>query len=356
MRPFVLLVSAILSFSPAARAADPLEPIDVALGEWPPFVSESIDGYGEVAERVTAVLERMGYRPNYIFMPWGQAETTVRDNETNVGPRVTFPYLKTQKRDRQSKLSGQPVLETCMKFFYNRKKMKGPRPPSISRVEDLLMFGAAYVSEDAGYQYPDKDPENLTAVLEKRGTKANSLYEAFKWLVSEDATHMGIQYVPAAGRVGEEMLVELFPEERFDIGQIEEKGVGKNKCLLRVKYFVMLSNRNPDNEEFAKRFDATLINFYRLKVSAQIDARAIKRPSLRHPRVVLHAAGGAAAILGRDSDGQFYALPRGTRGLLMDWRPAAESTPLKARAKVRITNGPYWGKELEIDGSHVTLE
>ena len=357
MRTFVVLVSAILSVSPVARADDSLTPVDVVLGEWRPFVSESIDGYGEIAERVTAVLERMGYRPNYIFMPWGQAEKAVRENETNIGPRVTFPYLSTTKRRGEFLFSGQPVLETCMRFFYNRNKFEFT-PTPISSIRGLPKSGLGYVKTEAGFQYPEK-PEDLGKLLEGLRAAGNavavdSLYEAFRRLVDEaDRT---VRVVPAAMKAGEEMLAELFPEKHHEIRPIEEEGTDGKGCLLHVEYYLLLSKRNPDNVEFARRFDDAYSKLDRWKEGARANARADSRPSLRYPRVVLRTAGDGAAIPGREAGGQVYALPRGTRGLLIEWRPGTGSTLLDATATVRVTNGPYRGKVLVIDGRHVTLE
>lgn len=344
----LLLVSALST----AHADEALQPVDIAIGEWKPFVTRYVEGYGEVAEIVTVVLERMGYRPNYIFMPWGQAEAKVRQNESDIGPRASFPYRSTAKRRAEFLVSSDPVFETCIKFFYNKDKVPTPHPLSISAVTDLARFKLGFVGEEGGYQYPEK----LRSVLNKGATKVGSLFELFSKLVDPAAEN--VQVVPEVAAVGQDLLYELFPEQQFSIGIVGE-AIGKHRprgCLLPVEYFFLMSRRNPNNAEFMRRFDVAHSSVGD-ETKTRIKRKAQARPSLRTPALFLRAHGSESLIRGRDDDGTIYYLPRGTRGLLLNWKPPRDAgSNSETQAEVRIISGPYRGKRLVVDGRHVELE
>ena len=340
----------LISVSVNAHAGEALQPVDIAIGEWKPFVSQHVEGYGEVAEIISVALERMGYRPNYIFMPWGQAEEKVRQNETNLGPRATFPYRSTAKRREEFLLSVKPVFEACIRFFYNKDKVSEAHPISISKLTELGRFKLGFVSEEGGYQYPNE----LTAILNQGATKIHSLFELFNKLVDPAAEN--VQVVPEVLEVGQDLLYELFPEQYFNIGIVGEKS-GPRNCLLPVEYFLLASRRNPNNAEFIRRFDIAYDSLDD-EIATRIKRKAQSRPSLRKPAVILREHGSASLIKGRDADGTIYYLPRGTRGLLLTWMPPFNDTKNdpETRAEVRIITGPYRGKRLFVDGRHVELK
>ncbi len=112
-----------------------LKTIKIAVGEFDPFVSKNSEGYGETSEIVTAILEEMGYQPEYKFMAWGEAETIVRENQKDEGLRITFPYPVSEDRKSKFLISAcddpllahrsrcdddtniAPILETEIGFF-----------------------------------------------------------------------------------------------------------------------------------------------------------------------------------------------------------------------------------------------
>ena len=336
----------------SAQTNEPLEPIEIAIGEWKPFVTQTVDGYGEVTEIVTVVLERMGYRPKYIFMPWGQAEKLVRENESDIGPRATFPFTDTKKRRRAFFFSDKPVFERCINFFYNKDKLSQDIPISTIK-EDLKEFKFGFVSEEGGYQYP----RELTEVLTEHGTPFDNLFEAFNKLV--DPTAEEVQVVPAILEVGEELLFELFPEQRFTIDVLKEAKVkNRNHCLVPAKYYFLASRRNPNNAELKSDFDKVHRNIDS-ETTARIKQKASERPSMRTPEVVLIARDSPGGITGRDdADDRIYYLPRGTRGLLLKWRPASgqQRNDSSIKAEVRVISGPYRGKTLFVDRKFVVLK
>lgn len=327
-----------------------LTTIEIAVGEWKPFVTKDFEGYGEVPELITAILEEMGYQPVYKFMPWGQAERMVGDNEKDTGVRVTFPYAKTKKREDEFVTSSQPIFKACIRFFYNTDKVTGDEPLSISSIDDLKKYKIGYVSESGGYQYP----EELNNILKKENAVDN-LYEAFSKLVNPK--DFNVQVVPEVEEVGEEFLYELFPENRFSIKIIEEKERSQKQCLVPVEYYFMASKRNPNNDEFMKEFNKTHKLIADSEIAERIKIKSNNRPTPNSPEITLDSCEKSSNLSGRNNKNQIYHLPRGTKGLLLDWNmvQAKENTSTEVEATVKILTGPYRGKILTVDGRCLTL-
>ena len=310
------------------------------------------EGYGEVPELITAILEEMGYQPVYKFMPWGQAEKIVRDNEEDTGPRITFPYRKTNKRENEFIPSALPVFKACIQFFYNTDKLN-KKSLKFSSFDDLKRYKIGYVKESGGYQYP----EQIDKLLRKNGIEADSLYEAFELLVSLKSN---VQIVPEVKQVGEELLYELFGKERSSINimMIEKKNnQSQESCLLKEGYYLMASKRNPNNDEFMKEFDKAHKSIENSEIAQKIKIRAKDRPTPNSPEIILDSCGESSNLSGRDDKNQIYHLPRGTKGLLLDWNVVKpeQNTNTEVEATVKILTGPHRGKKLIVDGRCLIL-
>ena len=124
MLRLISLISLLFVFLvPNLHAKSSLKKIEIAVGEYKPFVSEFVEGYGELTEKVTAILKRMGYKPVYVFMPWGQAVKKVKSNQINEGLRGTFPFIKTDAREGDFLYPEKPLRKACLSFFYNKEKI-----------------------------------------------------------------------------------------------------------------------------------------------------------------------------------------------------------------------------------------
>lgn len=332
---------------------DNLTMVEVAVGEWKPFITEDFEGYGEITELVSAILEQMDHKPDYQFMSWGQAEKIVRKNEKDSEPRVTFPYRDSNKRRREFLISDQPVFENCIRFFYNEKKINQNQPLEISSIDELksksLTIG--YVSEGGGYQYPKK----LDSLLQRKGvgSQFDTLYEAFSKLV--DLDQKNVQVVPEVQAVGEELLYEFFPEQQFNIKVIKEK---QDKCLLPVKYYLMASKWNPHNTEFMEKFNKAYGSVSE-ETKKRIEIRSHERPTPKISQISLDTCGESGNILGYDEQNKPYYLIRGTKGLLLDWKlgkPGNNVNTERVKAKVEILTGPYRGKKLTLNGNCIILQ
>ncbi len=107
--------------APLAFAAE--RPVDsrtmrVAIGEWPPFVSENLEHYGLAARIVTEAFAAVGNDVRYRFYPWKRAylETTQGDQD------ATAIWTKTPDREGEV-LFSNPVL-TADKVFFHLERLR----------------------------------------------------------------------------------------------------------------------------------------------------------------------------------------------------------------------------------------
>lgn len=103
----VLSVLLVVLCSPSYGQSVPL-----VTGEWPPFVSEKMDGYGLAGKLVSAVFEEMGLVPETSFVPWKRCEDMVKKGEA----WGTFPYAITDERKAEF-LFSDPFMESISVFF-----------------------------------------------------------------------------------------------------------------------------------------------------------------------------------------------------------------------------------------------
>jgi ABC-type amino acid transport substrate-binding protein len=334
--------------------ANSLIPVEIALGNWAPVIEEERSGYGVLTEKITIVLRRMGYQPSYSFMPWSQAERQVASNETDTGPRITFPYLQTASRHTDFLYSDKPIFRACMKFFYHKGKISNSEMTRLTTLGDLTRYRIGYVAESAGYQYPTK----IGPILQAKGRSFPGLYEVFERLTNDNASD--VQVVPAAQVVGKHLLIELFANAQEKIGLLQEPAISRgNDCLLPVDYYLLMSRKNPNNTEFMDSFNQ---EFARLEADketvARIERREEERGSLRQPLVRLVGLPSSSRILADTKSGKKIHIPRGTQGILLDWssRAFAKADLPHATATVRLISGPYRGMIVTLPGEHLRLE
>jgi polar amino acid transport system substrate-binding protein len=129
----------------ASPSAQESKEVVLATGEWTPYVSETMEGYGAFAEIVSAAFKEMGVPVKYVFSPWKRAEGEVYAGEAF----AAFPYIKTEERLKKYDYS-DPVMPSTGVFFYmpNRQKSK----ITYEKLEDLKSYRVGGV---LGYWYEE---------------------------------------------------------------------------------------------------------------------------------------------------------------------------------------------------------
>jgi polar amino acid transport system substrate-binding protein len=157
-----ILMSAMLVGTITAFAGE--EKLPLATGEWPPYTSQNLVGYGFITEIVSAVVHEMGMKPEYRFYPWKRAEVL-----TGSGKFFgAFPYAVTEERQKEFDFS-EIILENRSVFFYYKPHME--QPPKWKTLEDLRpyriggVYGYSYVpaftKAGLNVKYVTKDEHNV---------------------------------------------------------------------------------------------------------------------------------------------------------------------------------------------------
>lgn len=372
VRLFSFFILSSIVYTPNLYAKDSLGKIEIAVGEYKPYVSEFVEGYGEVAEKVTAILNRMGFSPRYLFMPWGQAENKVKSNQKANGIRGTFPFRKSRKRINEFIFSREPVLQGCMSIFYNKEKVANRHKglsftPLRVSVNELKSFKFGSIAMGEGYAYPEEIIKFLprqtlsksdTPIPPAQKNTFNSGFNLFRGLI--DKNYELVEAIPFENRVGQEILYDLFPETRSRIGIMEFTSSTKNKsCFTHEEFYFIVSRKNPENVEFMHKFDKSQDDLGEESLE-RIRRKAEERSSGYKPNIVLTVHDISIPIIGYDEKKKAYILPRGTMGELLNWNPVAQETPdstknLKAEARIYILTGPYRGKILLLNGKFIEL-
>lgn len=114
--------------------------IDVALGEWPPYLSESLENKGAVAQLITDIFAEEGIAVNLNFFPWGRAYAET----ANGAQDLMGVWMHKPEREADFYYS-DPVLTETFVFFH--LKTFSFQWESLSDLEELTIGG------DIGYSY-----------------------------------------------------------------------------------------------------------------------------------------------------------------------------------------------------------
>lgn len=109
------IVSMILSVVPSYG-----KNLVLVTGEWAPYTSVKIQGYGLCSEIASAVVEEMGMKPEIQFYPWKRCEMMVEDGSA----WACMPYYVNDERLKTFAYT-DIVMPSRSVFFYYKDRMKG---------------------------------------------------------------------------------------------------------------------------------------------------------------------------------------------------------------------------------------
>jgi len=336
--PALVLALALLSDPFTAPAPAAGQVARLTTGEWAPYVGRNLPEHGLCARIVAAVLHEMGLQPEFLFLPWVQAQAEA-ERSGHDRLRGTFPYVRTSQRERMFYFSA-PLLTTETVVFYSA--IHHPDLADASEVADLAGLSAVTSS---GYAYPDELEAVMIATIEEPNET-----RAFQRLIEDPAVH----YLAAARRVGEEVLARSFPARGFELRIVE--GLSWQGDL-----HLMASRRNPQSWQFVQDLDAALA---RVRQSGVFDRIVSEQSgaSLRPEVVELIAAiGQDIAATSTEPSGARLLLPAGVRAVVLEWgaayraQPAGEVDDGQRICRVRLLSGPARGEVVAVDGRHLRL-
>ncbi|MDZ7830302.1 MAG: transporter substrate-binding domain-containing protein [Desulfobacterales bacterium] len=208
-----------------------LPPIPLATGEWAPYASQGMEGYGVFSEIVSAAFHEAGIEPRYQFYPWKRAGEYARDGRVF----AAFPYKITDERELIYDFS-EPVMMSTGRFFYLKSRF--PQGIEFQELADLTGFRIGGV---LGYWY-ETEFEKAGLTVEYVSTDSQN----FKKLFADR-----IDLVACDELVGWELINRLYPQKASQFATIEKP---MNEDALRL----MISRTYPDAAEITSRFNAAL--------------------------------------------------------------------------------------------------
>ena len=205
------------------------EKLTLATGEWTPYSSETLEGYGFITEIVTEVMVEMGLTPKYEFHSWTRCYSLVKRGRV----WAAFPYSYTAER-AQDVLFSDTIGESTTKFFYYNKE----QPYPYERLEDLRPYKLAGVK---GYFYEQDFQENGLDV-----SYTSDELSALKRLAAGR-----VDLMPMNELVGWALIQKHFPAEAEKFGTLE-KAYDTNELKLIV------SKEFPEGQELLQQFNEAL--------------------------------------------------------------------------------------------------
>lgn len=129
----------------AGRPAGAAEAVRLGIGDWPPYFGQDLKHGGCFAYIVSEAFAAVGYRVDYIFLPWKRALAEAQDGTLDGSPG----WKATDERRAQFLFSDAVITSTSV-FFHLKET-----PFSWSKIEDLE---GKRIGVTAGYSYgPDFD-------------------------------------------------------------------------------------------------------------------------------------------------------------------------------------------------------
>ncbi|MEH6631613.1 MAG: ABC transporter substrate-binding protein [Halopseudomonas aestusnigri] len=240
-RLFVLALGLFLSLSlvpfsaqNTAQAAD--DKITVTVGEWPPFLSQKLEGGGVIAELIRDIFAAEGVDAELAFLPWARGY-----HETSIGDHNAMGVWMHKDEREAEFLFSDPVLIEQFVFFYLKET-----PFEWQGLEDLTGYR---MGGGIKYSYGPEFDAALAAgnFFMDRGPNDRNNFE--KLLAGR------VQLYPQEISVGYFAIRENFtPEQQAMITH-------HPKAILNNLSYVLFPKSLPGSEALLARFNKRLKEF-----------------------------------------------------------------------------------------------
>ena len=221
----ILLVGFLLMSSSLTRA----DTLKLATGEWTPYSSETLEGYGFITEIVSKVLKDMEITPEYEFHPWDRCYSLVKRGKV----WAAFPYSYTEKRAAEV-LFSETIGESTTKFFYYDRQQSIP----YEGLEDLRPYKIAGVK---GYFYEQ--------AFQDAGLEVSYTSDEISALKRLSAGRVDL--MPLNELVGWALIRKLFPADIKKFGVLE-------KAYDTSELKLIVSKEYAGGEELLQQFNDRL--------------------------------------------------------------------------------------------------
>ncbi|WP_250657869.1 substrate-binding periplasmic protein [Alkalimarinus coralli] len=204
------------------------ETITITNGEWPPYLSQSIDHNGYVSHIVSDAFKLKSINVKYLFRPWKRAITEAKNGAAN----GSIVWSVTEDRIKDF-LFSDPVIIGKSVLFHLKEK-----PISWNSFEDLAQYK---IGGTLGYEYRFEHAKKVT--IERVASDSVN----FRKLLSGR-----IDIFPSDKEAGYLILNKQFSVD--DITKITYHPVAYDE----TSYSLMLSKKHPDSVRLLKVFNEGL--------------------------------------------------------------------------------------------------
>ncbi len=209
-----------------------------ATGEWPPYTSQNLEGYGFFSELMTAIVHEMGMTPKYSFYPWKRSEFYTLKGKVF----GTFPYAITEERKKDFYFSDL-IMKNRSLFFYYKKHLK--QKPEVSTLKDLKPYRIGGV---LGYNYVS-------------AFKAAGLNVGYVATDEQNVKKLYLNRIDIAvwdTLLGWQLIKQIYPNEADVFGTLETSLEAAETSLKAGDSYLMISKSYPNAEQIRDRFNKAL--------------------------------------------------------------------------------------------------
>lgn len=224
--------------------------VPFATGEYRPYTSETMPGFGASAELVSAICQAAGIQPEFKFYPWKRAEIMLAQGAVF----GAFPYSENPTRKQQFNFSDELYRVSNTLVYYDRN----PAVKTLTGQEKLadlkgLRFGIIAGSfaeprlKELGVAYEAVATADQLVQMLRAGRidiyidDEATIFDAVKRVVAADAAHFHALATPFDGlKANNVMVSRAYPNaadilKRFNAGLARIKKTGEYDRIL-AKY------------------------------------------------------------------------------------------------------------------------
>jgi len=224
-----LLLSLLLTQVSPARA----NPVRIAVGDWPPYFSETAEGYGTYAQVVTRAFELQGLEVEYGFFPWKRALLETKKGRWD----ASAGWGRTAEREPFFHFCDAVLMER-EQFFY-----AVARPVSASDISDLDGLSLGVIEGAALGEKLDKLVAEGSVTIYRQAT----MEDLFIML------NVGrVDLVMSNGKVASDAISKAFPQSE------EERFRPLPEVAVDWDYRLIVSKRIDGGDDLCARFNRGL--------------------------------------------------------------------------------------------------
>jgi polar amino acid transport system substrate-binding protein len=240
----IAIIIALINLNVQAAAG---ENLNIAFGEWPPYLSESFENKGVVALLIKDIFAEEGITVNLTFFPWARAYAETAKGEQD----LTGVWMHKPERELDFYYS-EPILTEKFVFFHLKTY-----PFDWTNLKDLKKLG---IGGGIGYSYgPEFDAALDTGVfeIERVATDKQNFIKLLLGRIQVYPQEMNVGYAALKQHFTEEDVLKIthHPKEILSNQSyvLFPKKLHKSKALL-LKFNRQL-NKFKQNGRYEKYFD-----------------------------------------------------------------------------------------------------